>query len=100
MISKKAKKTKGVGHDDGPEGPRWVQFIEPGKPACIAHNAELYVVAKNLGPSTVYATISNGNDEKLVPNEVRVIPVRGTLTLECAVDNCATVELGFLPKFK
>jgi hypothetical protein len=57
-------------------------------------------VTKNLGPSTVYATISNGNDEKLVPNEVRVILVRGALALECAVDKCATVELGFLPKSK
>ena len=52
MSSKSAKKTKRVGHDDGPEGPRdkWIQFIEPGKPACIARNVELYVVTKNLGP--------------------------------------------------
>ena len=102
MNTKNAKKAELAGHHGGPEGPRdkWIQFIEPGKPACIAHNVELYVVTKNLGPSTVYATISSGNDEKLVPNEVRVIPVRGALTLECEVDKCATVELGFLPKSK
>jgi hypothetical protein len=102
MSKNNKKKAKTHAHDAVLETlhGKWTQFIQPGEIAVIADNALLYVVTKNRGPSTVLASVSYGDDEKLVPEDVRVISVVGSLHLETMDGKCATVEMEFIPRTK
>ena len=104
MSSKNAKKTKRVGHDDGPEGPSgrfWTQRIEPRGAALLSETlGPCYFVIKNHGPDSIRLVAGHGDLMDLPAGAVRASYACGTIRVENRGEKSVLIEFDFLPLFK